>query len=296
MKEALTNHGIDGQEEMVREIEANHCLIPGALTSYYHHLLMVRKNSADLANQTNDEAKKINRKWTKYEMDFMFQYIHARQDEGALNITEILEEIAQLLNRGYQSVNYKYYSLVKNGAKKQVVQQPQMAIKFATIAEETVPVMATTLIGREQSNSQVHFTTPTQTQADGLLDILSGFITNVQQLPGLNLNQLLKSLYELTNLALQNQNAVQQITNIKTEMDQEKQILQDKLAKAEKQLRQEKQRHLELVENMSNLANEINSFNNLSDAAKIQNLKAFNQRLNQIIHKENQIQPISRLV
>ncbi len=294
MKEALMNQEIDGQEEMVRELEIKHGINPGGLSSYYHQLLMVQKNSADLANQTNDEAKKINRKWTKQEMEFMFRYIQARQEEGALNITEILEEIAQLLNRGYQSVNYKYYTLVKNGAKKQAENQAQMEIKYATISEDSIPVVATELIGNPQDDVQVHYAA--STQADDLLDILSGFITNVQQLPGLNLNQLLKSLYELTNLALQNQSALQQITNIKTEMNQEKQVLQEKLAKAERQLVQEKQRNQDLAADMSRLAKEIEVFNSLNDVAKIQNLKSFNQKLNQIIKKENQVEPLSRLI
>ncbi|NMD69084.1 hypothetical protein HHO41_02200 [Bacillus sp. DNRA2] len=296
MKQALMDRELDGMEQVVRELEATNGLQTGALTSYYQQLLMVKKNSVELANQTNDEVKKINRKWTKQEMEFMFQYIKARQDEGALNITEILEEIAQLLNRGYQSVNYKYYTIVKNNAKKQNLKPTQTAIKFATIADDIVPVVATEFITRQEANLNTEVYSASSSQADGLLDILSGLITNIGQLPGMNLNHLLKSLFELTNLALQNQAAVQQINNIELEMNQERQMLQDRLNKAEKQLAREKERNQKLTDSLSLLANEIEAFNNMTDAAKIQNLKAFNQRLNRLIHKDEQQQQISQLI
>lgn len=290
MKQTLIDQNGDLEEGIVKELENYNSLESGALASIYHQLLMVQKNSAEVVNQISDEAKKINRKWTMNEIDFMFKYIKERQREGALNITEILEEIAHLLNRGYQSVNYKYYTLVKNSAKKHVSDQPQQGIKFLTITDEVIPVLSTELIKDSKPTKQnIH---NQSNQDDGLLDIVSGLITNIQQLPGIELNQLLKSIFELTSLALQNQNALQQITSIRTEMNQEKQTIQDKLAKAERQLLQEKRRNIELNNDMSLLANEIEEFGKMNDAAKIQNLKNFYQRLDQIIHKFTEVQSI----
>jgi uncharacterized protein YlxW (UPF0749 family) len=105
----------------------------------------------------------------------------------------------------------------------------------------------------------------------------------VQQLPGIQLNELLRSLYQLTNMALQNQDAVQQIANVKLESDLEKKALKEKLAAMEEQVALEKRRNDELQSEVRKLAKEIMTFSQLGDAAKIQNLKSYNQRLNYIL-------------
>lgn len=190
---------------------------------------------AEMLNPTTQSTKKVNRKWTKDEIEFMFQYITDRQEEGALNITEIIDEIAQLINRGYQSVNYKYYSLVKEKEKKE---KESPKFQFTTISQHEVPVLSTETIEKTPTETQVKESS--QANEDDLLDILSGLITNVQQLPGIQLNELLRSLYQLTNMALQNQDAVQQIANVKLESDLEKKALKEKLAAMEEQVALEK--------------------------------------------------------
>jgi hypothetical protein len=289
LKEIITNQKDIDHEPLIRELEDKHGIKNGELNVYYNMIMKLNRKSAEPAN---DDAKKINRKWTESEINFMFQYLHDRQNEGALNITEILEEIAQLLNRGYQSVNYKYYSLVKNSGKNQTIKQNE-GYQFTTIPENKVPVVSTEIIHSSLSKSPVHHV---PMQEDDLLDILSGLITNLQQLPGINLNDLLRSLLELTNLALQNQEAAKQINRIKSEMKKEKETLQEKLKKIELQLTQEKKRNRELAEDLFQLANEVEAFNQLSDAAKIQNLKSFNQRLKQFIGRTIEVQQISKLV
>jgi hypothetical protein len=209
----------------------------------------------------------------------MFQYIKERQEEGGLNITEILEETAQLLNRGYQSVNYKYYSFIKANDKKQTTDQN--VYHFTTISQNEIPVISTEVISDAPKATQVN---SDDSPEDGdLLDILSGLITNVQQLPNINLQQFLGSLYHLTNMALQNQTAFQKIELMKSEVNLEKEALRQKLIQNEQLLVQEKMRNDKLQEEVSKLAKAITAFNQLGDAAKIQNLKSYNQSLNYII-------------
>ncbi|MDR7235709.1 hypothetical protein [Neobacillus drentensis] len=281
MKEALINQKVGQSEQhFIQELETKHRLSAGSLVFYYNNFMLLNLNSSEYTSQTQNDTKKINRKWIKNEIEVMFQYIMERQKEGALNITEILEEVAQFLNRGYQSVNYKYYSIIKAQEKKDA--NKKKSFQFITIEEKDVPVLAT-----EVNEDTPQATQPNQENTahdqDNLLDILSGLITNVQQLPGLNLNELLGSLYQLTNMALQNQNTVQQIENMKTEINLEKEAMQVQLMKREQQYIQEKERNNELQLEVSKLAKEITAFNRLGDAAKIQHLKSYNQRLNYII-------------
>jgi hypothetical protein len=280
MKEALKNQQV-GQlkEEFIYELETKNRLNTGTLVFYFNNLVMLSMNNSENVNQSPDHSKKINRKWTKIEIEFMVQYIKERQEEGALNITEILEEVAQLLNRGYQSVNYKYYTFIKEKHKKD--ESNQNSYHFTTITQTEVPVVSTEVIRDTPSVPQVTQMNPSQDY--DLLDILSGLITNVQQLPGINLNEFLRSLYQLTNMALQNQDVVRQLDSIKSEINLEKEALREKLMKKEQLLLREKSRNDELQLEVSKLAKEITAFNLLGDAAKIQNLKSYNQRLNYII-------------
>ncbi|MCL6570282.1 MAG: hypothetical protein K6T88_01190 [Bacillus sp. (in: Bacteria)] len=281
MKEAIMNQKVGPSEQnFISELEDKHRVSAGSLVFYFNNLMLLSINNAEYAKQPVDDSKKVNRKWTKNQIDFMFQFIKGRQEEGALNITDILEEIAQLLNRGYQSVNYKYYSLIKAKAKKEA--SIPTDYHFVTITENEVPVVATEDIRNTLPAPQSNHVDPSQD--DDLLDILSGLITNVQQLPGINLNELLRSLYQLTNMALQNQDAVQQIESMKSESNLEKDALHQELLKKEQQFKQEKKRNDELQKEVSKLAMEITAFNKLGDAAKIQYLKSYNQRLNYIIN------------
>ncbi|MEH7107184.1 hypothetical protein [Bacillus sp. JJ1764] len=276
MKEALTNKSNKQvTDEFIQNLEKKNELSPGTLVYYFNHLFMFYQKGS---KSTLEEGKKINRKWSKSEIDFMFQYILDRQAEGCLNITEILDEIGQLLNRGYQSVNYKYYSLVKAQEK----QEPKSGNQyhFTTIQRPEIPVVSTEVIREIPEPSQV---INNQTQPEDLLDILSGLITNVQQLPGIQLNNLLGSLYQLTNMALQNQQVIEQVEAIKSESQMEMVNLKNKLMDKEKQLLMEKKRNDDLQMEVAKLAKEITAFNKLGDAAKIQNLKSYNQRLNYII-------------
>lgn len=277
LKEAVTNKELGQSEEsFIHELENKNNLSNRSLVFYFNNLMMFNMNEN---NQNTLDSKKTNRKWTKNEISFMFQYIKDRQDEGALNITEILEETAHLLNRGYQSVNYKYYSTLKSHEK--VQKANQNGIQFTTINESNVPVISIEKLDDAPHVSQFQNTTSLQ---DGdLLDILSGLITNVQQLPSLNLHEMLRGLYQLTNMALQNQEAVQQMETMKSTINHEKEALREKLVKKEQQLRLEKKRNDDLQLEVSKLAREITAFNKLGDAAKIQNLKSYNQRLNYII-------------
>jgi len=282
------------EEAFVQKLEAKNNLTAGKLIFYYNNLLMFHLNNPETSTSSSDETKKVNRKWTKNEVEFMFHYILERQEEGGLNITEILEEVAQLLDRGYQSVNYKYYSQIKAKEKKaKATKQP--GYQFTTISQEQLPVKSTEVIANvpapevnegavvtHQPKAQTVFH-GNPADSDDLLDILSGLITNVQQLPGLNLNELLRSLYQLTNMALQNQDAVKQLENVKSEINFEKQALQEKLLYQERQLDEEKKRNDELQAEVAKLAKEISAFNKLEDTAKIQNLKTYNQRLNYLI-------------
>ncbi|MGJ7909849.1 hypothetical protein [Neobacillus sp. LXY-1] len=276
MKEALTNQSNKQvTDEFIQNLETKNDLSPGTLVYYFNHLFMFYQKGS---KSTLEEGKKINRKWSKSEIDFMFQYILDRQAEGCLNITEILDEIGQLLNRGYQSVNYKYYSLVKAQEKQETKSGNQY--HFTTIQRPEIPVVSTEVIRDIPEPSQE---INNQTQPEDLLDILSGLITNVQQLPGIQLNNLLGSLYQLTNLALQNQQVVEQVEAIKSESQLEMVNLKNKLMDKEKQLLMEKKRNDDLQMEVAKLAKEITAFNKLGDAAKIQNLKSYNQRLNYII-------------
>lgn len=281
IKAALMNQIESHSEEIfIQELEERNGLGAGRLVFYYNNLLLFQAKRKE--QEASAPTKKVNRKWSKNEVDFMFQYIHERQDEGELNITEIIEEVAQLLDRGYQSVNYKYYALIKQKDKEK--KQKQEEYHFTTIPQEELTVQSTEAITKNDiaiTSGQTGVTA--QTDSDDLLDILSGLISNVQQLPGLNLNQLLKSLYQLTNMALQNQDAAQQLENVKSEINFEKEALRDKLAKQEQQLNAEKKRNDELQAEVKKLAKEISAFNRLEDTAKIQNLKSYNQRLNYLI-------------
>ncbi|MDQ1146289.1 hypothetical protein QE429_003116 [Bacillus sp. SORGH_AS 510] len=277
LKESLTNKELGQSEEsFIHELENKNKLSNGSLVFYFSNLMMFHMNEN---NQNTLDSKKTNRKWTKNEISFMFQYIRDRQDEGALNITEILEETADLLNRGYQSVNYKYYSTLKSHEK--VQKANQNGIQFTTINERNVPVISIEKLDDTPQIAQIQ-NTPSLQDGD-LLDILSGLITNVQQLPGLNLHEMLRGLYQLTNMALQNQEALQQMETMKSTINHEKEALREKLVKKEQQLRLEKKRNDDLQLEVSKLAREITAFNKLGDAAKIQNLKSYNQRLNYII-------------
>ncbi len=279
MKEAIINQQIDqSEEDFIQELEAQNKLRSGTLAYYFNYLMMMSMNKEDVS-QKSENSKKMNRKWTKGEIDFMFHYIAERQEEGALNITELLDETAQLLDRGYQSVNYKYYSSLKVKDKKQVSHSNSAQIK--TIAEERIPVVSTEVIRELPQESQV--SQQRLSEDEDLLDVLSGLITNVQKLPDINLNELLRSLYLLTNMALQNQEVAIKVETMKSEMAKEKEGSREKLRKLEQQLQQEKKRNDELQFEVSKLAKEIMAFNQLGDAAKIQNLKAYNQRLNYII-------------
>ena len=280
LKEGLDNQKLGQSEEtFIQELEQKNNLTSGSLVYYFNNLMILSMNHLENVSQNFDDTKKVNRKWTKNEIDFMFLYIQARQEEGALNITEILEESAQLLNRGYQSVNYKYYSILKAKEKKQAINQK--GYKFTTIAHKDVPVIAVEAI---HDTATLHTTKQINSEQDtDLLDLLSGLITNVQQIPSINLNEMLRGLYQLTNMALQNQDAVQQVEKMKSTINLEKEALRDKLAKRDQQLLQEKKRNDELQLEVAKLAKEIAAFNQLGDAAKIQNLKSYNQRLNYLI-------------
>lgn len=279
MKEAIINQQIDqSEEDFIQELEAQNKLRSGTLAYYFNYLMMMSMNKEDVS-QKSENSKKMNRKWTKGEIDFMFHYIAERQEEGALNITELLEETAQLLDRGYQSVNYKYYSSLKVKDKNQVSHSNSAQIK--TIAEERIPVVSTEVIRELPQEPQV--SQQSLSDDEDLLDVLSGLITNVQKLPDINLNELLRSLYLLTNMALQNQEVAIKVETMKSEMAKEKEGSREKFRKMEQQLQQEKKRNDELQFEVSKLAKEIMAFNQLGDAAKIQNLKAYNQRLNYII-------------
>jgi hypothetical protein len=279
IKENIINQKIGHSEnEFIQSLESNYSLKKGKLVFYFNFLMILTMKYAEMMNPASQSVKKINRKWTKDEIEFMFQYINDRQEEGALNITEILDEIAQLINRGYQSVNYKYYSLVKEKEKKE---KESPKYQFTTITQQKVPVLSTENIETTALDIPVHQSS--QAEEDDLLDVLSGLITNVQQLPGIQLNEMLRSLYQLTNMALQNQDAVQQIENVRIESDLEKNALKEKLATMEEQVAIEKKRNDELQSEVRKLAKEIMAFSQLGDAAKIQNLKSYNQRLNYIL-------------
>ncbi len=278
MKEVITDQTLGQSEEgFIRDLEAKNDLSSGTLVFYFNFFMMLKLQHS----QSNDQSKKTNRKWSKNEIEFLFQYIKERQQEGALNITEILEECAQLLDRGYQSVNYKYYSLLKQEEKKEDTKHKNSYL-FTTIDEKEVPVIATEVLSDPLQVPKVPQGKPFQNDED-LLDILSGLISNVQQLQGLNVTDLFRNLYQLTSLAVQNQAALQQMESKKSEIHLEKEALREKLMKQEQQLKTERKRNDELQVEVAKLAKEINAFNQLGDAAKIQQLKAYNQRLNYII-------------
>ncbi len=282
IKEAIVQQGHDlSEESLIGSLETSHGLEAGKLVPYYNYLRMFELNKSKNPVQADGESKKVNRKWIKSEMDFMFLYIKERQEEGSLNITDILEEIAQLLDRGYQSVNYKYYSLAKVKENK----KRQNEYTFATIDNKEIPVQSV-------EYPHVEMRAPLQQQPlrpvsagkeENLLDMLSGLISNIQQLQGINLNELMKSLYLLTNMAIEKQNTAAMLENAKSEINSEKQALREKLVKQEQQLKQERKRNDALQAEIAQLAKEITAFNKLEDAAKIQNLKSYNQRLNYLI-------------
>ena len=295
VKEKITNQAVGSEETFIHDLEVTNNLKPGTLVWYFNNLMMVSISSLEHGNSSADDAKKVNRKWTKTEIEFMFHYIKERQEEGALNITEILEEVAQLLNRGYQSVNYKYYNLIKAKDKKAVNQN---TYSFKTINYDEVPVIATE-VATETPKAVVPVSkssrdrTEDQEGSEDLLDSLSGLISNAQQLPGLNLNSLIGSLHQLSNMALGNQDAMQEIETFKSEISHEKEALRESLRLKEQQLRQEKERNNRLQLELAKLAKEIQAFNKLGDAAKIQNLKSYNKRLNYIIDEFGMVHNIS---
>jgi hypothetical protein len=283
MKEAITDQTLGQSEEgFIRDLEVKNNLSSGTLVFYFNFFMMLKLHQ----NQSNDPSKKTNRKWSKSEIEFLYQYIKERQQEGALNITEILEECAQLLDRGYQSVNYKYYALLKQTEKKEDCEQKN-SLLITSIDEKEVPVIATEVLHDPLQVPKVPQVPPVPqekaSQDEDLLDILSGLISNVQQLQGLNVTDLFRNLYQLTSLAVQNQAALQQMESKKSEINLEKEALREKLMKKEQQLMTERKRNDELQVEVAKLAKEINAFNQLGDAAKIQHLKAYNQRLNYII-------------
>ncbi|WP_043930481.1 hypothetical protein [Bacillus sp. EB01] len=271
----LQPHQAQVGEEEIHQLETKYGLSKDSLIFYYNNLMMLGLNQT----QDQGESKKVNRKWSKAEIDFLFLYLKERQEEGARNITELLDEAANLLGRGYQSVSYKYYTLAKKQQKTQKVEQPQ--VEFVTISENDVPVVSTEFI--EPINAPAGSMAKKPSQDGDLIDILSGLISNVEQLPGINLHEMLRSLYQLTNMALLNQQAATEIENMKSEINSEKEVLRNKLKKQEQQLNQERQRNIELQNEVSRLAREIHAFSQLGDAAKIQNLKSYNQRLNYLI-------------
>ncbi|WML39381.1 hypothetical protein RCG19_19710 [Neobacillus sp. OS1-2] len=280
MKEKILNQQIgESEKEFLDQLETKNNLKSGSLFVYFNYVMMFQMKKADQTSHSDVDHKKVNRKWIKPEIDFLFQYITDRQEEGGLNITELLDEVAQVLDRGYQSVNYKYYSLVKAQNKTQPGNQNVMQV--TTISQSKLPVAAIDFIDEKPQELNVY--QPISVQNDDLLDILSGLITNVQKLPGIHLNELLRSLFQLTNMALQNQDAVQQLESVKSEINNEKEVLQEKLRKKDQQLIRERKRNDELQIEVAKLAKEIMAFNQLGDAAKIQNLKSYNQRLNYII-------------
>jgi hypothetical protein len=264
---------------VIRNLEIKNQLNTGSLDYYFNILVILKaKHSKKTQTQTQNHTKKINRKWINCEIELMFQYINDRQEENSINITELLEEVAQLLNRGYQSVNYKYYTLVKE--KEQEIGQKDY--KFMTISQMDVPVISTELIQRKKvSEIEVE----KQDEENNLLDLLSGLITNVQELPGIQLTELLSSLYHLTSLAIGNQKGNLNIESIQQKANFDNEFLREKLFQKEQQLIQEKKRNDELQAEVNRLALEISAFSKLGDAAKIQNLKSYNQKLNSIIDK-----------
>lgn len=97
MKEALLNQRVGRSvEEFINHLADKFNLNPGTLVFYFNTLVITNHYT----ETEKSSQKKTNRKWTKNEINFMFQYLYARQEEGILNITEILDETAQLLNRG----------------------------------------------------------------------------------------------------------------------------------------------------------------------------------------------------
>lgn len=293
IKEKITSQQVESEETFIHDLEVKNNLNPGTLVGYFNNLMMLSISSFEHGNSSSEDTKKVNRKWTKNEIEFMFHYIKERQEEGALNITEILEEVAQLLNRGYQSVNYKYYNLIKAKDKKEINQK---TYHFKTIAYDEVPVLAAE-IATETPKSVIpeapQVMVEEQKDNNDLIDTLSGLITNVQQLPGINLNNLIGSLYQLTNMALKNHDAFQEMESIKTEISHEKEALRESLRIKEQQLIQEKKRNDELQLKLGKLAKEIHAFNKLGDAAKIQNLKSYNKQLNYIIDEFGMVLNVS---
>jgi hypothetical protein len=285
MKEGFINLRPElSEEHFIHDLENKNELRDGSLIWYYNQLMMMRMHGRDPKNEKQDDSKKVNRKWSKHEINFMLRYINERQEEWGVNITEILDEVANLLNRGYQSVNYKYYSLIKLDQDMKKDNQNQNQYHITTINQENVPVIFTEVVN-DTSHRPEFDNSNFSLENDDLLDVLSGLLTNVQRLPGINLNELFRSLYQLTNLALQNQNENQKIEMVKSKVNLEKENLQEKLAKKEQRLLVEKKRNDELQSEVFKLEKEIRAFNQLGDTAKIQNLKSYNQKLSFIIDR-----------
>ncbi|WEG11244.1 hypothetical protein PU629_13845 [Pullulanibacillus sp. KACC 23026] len=268
MKESIQSQNIaQSKEDILIELENKYEVPTETLRFYYDHFVFLQTLMENQA-EAQEHSKKMNRKWTENEIELMFRYIPERQAEGALNITEILEEVAYLFNRGYQSVNYKYYTLLKN-KEKDSFEKPV----FSTISEVDVPVLSVAELS----------TVPSNTNNVDFLEIISGLISNVEQLPGINLVDLLGSLYQLTTLALQNQQVTKQIEHVKETSKQEQETLRQTLLQKERLLVEEKKRNDQLQKEVAKLAKEIAAFNKLGDTAKIKNLKSYNQRLSYLI-------------
>ena len=279
MKEGLFNLRPElSEEHFIHDLENKNELSDGSLIWYFNQLNMMKMHGRDSKNEKHNDSKKVNRKWSKPEINFMLRYINDRQEEWGVNITEILDEVANLLNRGYQSVNYKYYSLIK------LNQDMKKDNKYhiTTINQEDVPVIFTEVV-TDITNMPEFNNKNFSLENDDLLDILSGLLTNAQRLPGINLNELFRSLYQLTNMALKNQNENQKIKMVESKDNLEKESLQEKLAKKDQRLLIEKKRNDELQSEVLKLEKEIKAFNQLGDTAKIQNLKSYNQKLSYII-------------
>ncbi|MDF2557305.1 MAG: transcriptional repressor [Bacillales bacterium] len=265
---------------ILKESKTKNDLRDGCLDFYFNQLKMIDKHSKSLEKYQQGDLKKVNRKWSKNETSFMLRYINERQEEWGVNITETLNEVAVLLNRGYQSVNYKYYSLIKSNQEHKIDNHNLYQIK--TISQKSIPVLYTEDAPDVQDLQRTNHK-DISLGNDDLLEVLSGLLSNVQKLPGINLNELLRNLYQLTNMALQNKNDYHEIEGVHSEDIRGKKSLQKKLANIDQRLLQEKKRNDELQLEFSKLAEEIRAFNQLGDTAKIQNLKSYNQKLNFII-------------
>jgi hypothetical protein len=97
MKEALMNQEVgQSEQDFIHELETKNRLSAGSLVFYYNNLMMLSMNSTEYSNQTLNGSKKINRKWTKMEIEFMFQYIKERQEDWRKLRSYLIEGISLL--------------------------------------------------------------------------------------------------------------------------------------------------------------------------------------------------------